>query len=434
MTMRRLLLGTAAAAGLVVVAAASEPAFISPIGQAQAAVSASISIGVFYDRLSGYGDWVSFRDDYVWVPRVDVSWRPYAHGHWIYVNTYGWYWASEEPFAWAVYHYGRWGFDPEIGWYWVPGRRWAPAWVVWSHTDDDIAWAPLPPDYDDDDIDVAITISSVPVYYWNVVPINVFVSVDIDRHIIHDRDRIRHIVEAGDTKTVVVQNNVVVNNFIDVDVIEQKTKQDVVVYEPKPADSPEAAGKAEGQAIAVFDAEVKEEPGAKPAKAKKAEEIAKEKKSTGMVPQEPASGTASEAPAAEPEGQAVQGDQPAAEPQGQAVQGEQPVKKKVQGTTEEQPAVQPEGQAVHGEQPVKMKVQETTEEQPAVQPEGQAVQGEQPVKKKKAQEATEEQPASTEKALEAAPEAAPEGQAEEQPQKKEKQKACDPAKEECAAE
>jgi hypothetical protein len=395
MNIRRLLLGTAAAAGMVIVAAASDHAFISPIGQAQAAVSASISIGVFYDRLSGYGDWVTFHDDYVWVPRVAVSWRPYAHGHWIYVSTYGWYWVSDEPFAWATYHYGRWGFDREIGWYWVPGRRWAPAWVVWSHTDDDIAWAPLPPDYDDDDINVAISISSVPMHYWNVVPINVFVSIDIDRHIIRDRDYIRRVVEAGDTKTVVVQNNVVVNNFIDVDVIEQKTKQDVVVYEPKPADSPEAAGKAEGQAIAVFDAEVKEEPGAKPAKARKAEEIAQEKKSSGMVPEEPASGTVSQEPTAE-------------EPEGQAVQGEQPVKKK--------------------------KAQETTEEQPAAEPEGQAVQGEQPVKKKKAQEATEEQPASTEKALEAAPETTSKGQAAEQPQKKEQKKACDPAKEQCPAE
>src|SRR5829696_1314600 len=393
MNMRRLLLGTAAAAGLLVVTAAGDPALISPVGQAQAAVSASISIGVFYDRLSGYGDWVTFRDDYVWVPRVDVSWRPYAHGHWIYVNTYGWYWVSDEPFAWATYHYGRWGFDREIGWYWVPGRRWAPAWVVWSHTDDEIAWAPLPPDYDDDDIGVAISISSVPVHYWNVVPINVFVSVDIDRHIIRDRDRVRHVVEAGDTKTVVVQNNVVVNNFIDIDVIEKKTKQDVVVYEPKPAESPEAAGKAEGQAIAVFDAEVKEEPGAKPAKARKAEEIAKEKKSSGTMPEEPASGTASQEPAAAPEGQAVQGE---------------PVEKK--------------------------KAQEATEEQPAAETEGQAVQGEQPVKKKKVQEAAEEQPASTEKALEAAPQTAPEGQAAEQPQKKEQKKACDPAKEQCATE
>jgi hypothetical protein len=56
------------------------------------------------------------------------------------------------------------------------------------------------------------------------------------------------------------------------------------------------------------------------------------------------------------------------------------------------------------------------------------------VKKKKAQQATEEQPASTEEALEAAPETAPKGQAAEQPQKKEQKKPCDPAKEQCAAE
>lgn len=304
MKLRRILLGTAAAAGILVVATAGDPLFLSPASQAEAAISASISIGVFYDRLAAYGDWVTFHDRYVWVPHVDIGWRPYVHGHWIYVSTYGWYWESDEPFAWAVYHYGRWAFDPEIGWYWIPARRWAPAWVVWSYTDDEIAWAPLPPDYDDD-ISVAISISSVPVYYWNVVPINVFVSIDIDRYIIRDRDHIRRVIEAGDTKTVVVQNNVVVNNFIDVDVIEQKTKQDVVVYEPKPADTPEAAGKAEGQTIAVFDAQVQEEPGAKPAKAKKAEEVAKEKKALGILPEEPAAGTAAEQPVT-PEGQAAE--------------------------------------------------------------------------------------------------------------------------------
>jgi hypothetical protein len=391
MNLRSILLGTAAAAGLLLVPAVSGPASLSPVSQAEAAVSASISINVFYDRLAAHGDWVTYHDRYVWVPRVDASWRPYVHGHWIYVRTYGWYWVSDEPYAWAVYHYGRWAFDPEIGWYWVPARRWAPAWVAWSYTDDEIAWAPLPPDYDDDDISVAISVSSIPVHYWNVVPVNVFISVDIDRYIIRDRDNIRRVIEAGDTKTVVVQNNVVVNNFIDVDVIKQKTKQDVVVYEPKPADSPEAADKPEGQVIAVFDAPVQEEPAAKPPKVKKAEEVAKEKKASGMVPEEPAAGTAAQ-----------------------------------------EPAATPEGQAAEGEQPVKKKKTQAAEEQPAAAPEGQAAEGEQPVKKKKTQ-AAEEQPKASEEALEAAPEAAPETKAV-QPQKKQKEKACDPAKEQCPQE
>jgi hypothetical protein len=121
MTIRRVLLGTVAASGVMVLMAAGEPAFFSAISKAEAAVNVSVEIGfnLFYDRLDDHGDWVTFHDRYVWVPRVDVRWRPYLYGHWVYTKSYGWYWVSEEPFAWAVYHYGRWAFDPEIGWYWV---------------------------------------------------------------------------------------------------------------------------------------------------------------------------------------------------------------------------------------------------------------------------------------------------------------------------
>ena len=131
MKVKKLLWGTVAASSVMVLAAASEPVFFPEVTKAEAAVNVSVEIGfnVFYDRLADHGDWITFHDRYVWVPRVDVGWRPYFHGHWIYTKTYGWYWLSDEPYAWAVYHYGRWAFDPEIGWYWVPGRRWAPAWV-----------------------------------------------------------------------------------------------------------------------------------------------------------------------------------------------------------------------------------------------------------------------------------------------------------------
>jgi len=402
MQLRKFLLGTVAASGAMVIAVAGEPAFFPAVPQAQAAVNVSvkISFNVFYDRLATHGDWVLFHERYVWVPRVDVGWRPYLHGNWIYTKTYGWYWVSDEPFAWAVYHYGRWAFDPQIGWYWVPGRRWAPAWVVWSHADDEIAWAPLPPDFDDDEISVSISISSVPVHYWHVVPIAFFVSIDLDDHVIHDRDHVRRVISTGEPKTVIVQNNIVVNNVIDIDIIEQHTKEKVVVYEEKPAEEPEAAGKAEGNAIAVFNPEVKEEPGAKPAKLKKVEEVAEEKKASGTLPEEPAAATA--APAEEP---AATEEEKAAE---------QPIKKKPveemqQPSAEEQQAV---------EQP---KV--TTEEEESA---------EQPVKKKK-QAVEEVQLPPAEEALEIPKEAAPAAeQPEAKPEKKKKaQEACDPAVQQC---
>jgi hypothetical protein len=463
-------LGTVGAIGVMVAAAAGEPAFFPAASPAQAAtnVSVDISFNVFYDRLADDGDWLSYHDRYVWVPRVDARWRPYVYGHWIYTRTYGWYWVSEEPFAWAVYHYGRWAFDPEIGWYWIPGRRWAPAWVAWSHTHDEIAWAPLPPDFDDDEIGVSISISSVPVYYWHVVPISFFLSVDLSDHIIHDRDHVRRVISTGEPETVIIQNNIVVNNFIDIDIIEKETKEKVVVYEEKPADNPEAAGKQmEGNAIAVFNPEVKDEKDAKPPKLKKADEVAKEKKASGTLPEEPAAETAAPAEGTEPatetqaEDQGTQkkkkkveetvgteqqqtGEEATEQPQvktdeGQAAETEQPVKKKKKveeavGTNEPEVKTE-EGQAIKTEQPVKKKKAVEEVQQPSTDEQQQVE--EQPVKKKKkdAVQATEEQ--GTEKALEASPKegasAADQEESAQKPAKKKKDttEACNPQTEDC---
>jgi len=445
MTIRKLLLGTVAASGVMVIAAASEPVLFPAVSQAEAATSVSVEIGfnVFYDRLGSHGDWVTFHDRYVWVPRVEASWRPYFNGHWVYTKTYGWYWVSDEPFAWAVYHYGRWAFDPEIGWYWDPGRRWAPAWVAWSHTDDEIAWAPLPPDYDDDEINVSISVSSVPVHYWHAVPIAFFVSVDLDDHIIRDRDHVRRVITRGEPKTVIVQNNIVVNNVIDIDIIQEKSKEKVVVYEEKPANDPEAAGTADGNTIAVFNPEVKEEPNAKPPKLKKAEEVAQEKKASGTLPEAPPADTAAPAEGTEPaatdeqqtgqqpemeteEGQAAE--QPAATTEGEAAKepkGQEPPVKTEEGQAAEQPEMKTDqGEAAKTEQPAGKAKQAVEDEAP--QPsEGQ--QAEQPAAKKQG----------SEKALEAVPEeeapatAEPKAAKPEPDKKQDQKKACDPAVEEC---
>ena len=272
--------------GLLVFTQVGVPGYLHVAGAAQASVSVNISINSFYDDLADDGDWIWYGGRYVWVPEVAPRWRPYLYGHWVYTRRYGWYWESDEPFGWAVYHYGRWAFDPAFGWYWVPGRRWAPAWVAWSHSDDDIGWAPLPPDYDDDELNVSISINRLPVDYWNVVPITVFVSTDLDRYVVRDRDYIHRVITIDEPETVVIQNNIVVNNFIDIDVLEKKTKHDIVVYEERPVDRPEEAGKLQQNTIAVFNPEVKEEPATKPRKLKKTDEVVKKKRALRALQEE----------------------------------------------------------------------------------------------------------------------------------------------------
>jgi len=112
-------------------------------------VTASVQIHAradFEAPLAPHGTWVEFGSyGRCWRPaRVEVGWRPYCHGEWVWTDC-GWYWASDEPWAWACYHYGSWVYDPVIGWVWVPQVEWAPAWVSWRVGGGYVGWAPLPP-------------------------------------------------------------------------------------------------------------------------------------------------------------------------------------------------------------------------------------------------------------------------------------------------
>ena len=117
---------------------------IAPFVHAQ---SVDVNIGIFYDSLAPYGEWVQQPSyGWVWIPaNVHPGWRPYTDGRWVYTDDYGWIYAADNQYGWAVYHYGRWAFDPYYGWFWVPGTVWAPAWVAWRHGNGYIGWAPLPP-------------------------------------------------------------------------------------------------------------------------------------------------------------------------------------------------------------------------------------------------------------------------------------------------
>jgi hypothetical protein len=103
-------------------------------------------IGVFFNPLSPYGEWIELPPyGWVWSPYdLAPDWRPYTVGRWVWTD-WGWTWVSFEPWGWATYHYGRWYFDPWYGWVWVPGTEWAPAWVAWRYGGGWIGWSPLPP-------------------------------------------------------------------------------------------------------------------------------------------------------------------------------------------------------------------------------------------------------------------------------------------------
>lgn len=99
--------------------------------------------------LDSYGTWHDdSRYGHVWAPRVhEAGWRPYHHGHWVWVSPWGWTWVGDEDWGWAPYHYGTWVDEP-YGWAWVPGpavQYWSPAVVDFVATDPYYGWAPLAP-------------------------------------------------------------------------------------------------------------------------------------------------------------------------------------------------------------------------------------------------------------------------------------------------
>jgi hypothetical protein len=109
---------------------------------------------VGYEDLDRNGVWSEIPDyGPVWRPRtVDVDWAPYRHGHWAWVDPWGWTWIDDAPWGFAPFHYGRWVLTGG-GWVWVPGRMgvgrpvYAPALVVFIGTPgfNGAAWFPLGP-------------------------------------------------------------------------------------------------------------------------------------------------------------------------------------------------------------------------------------------------------------------------------------------------
>ena len=185
---------------------------------AKAEAEVELSIDFFYDALQPYGEWVDVEDyGYCWQPTVgleDESWAPYTDGHWAHTDA-GWTWISDEEFGWATYHYGRW-VRADNRWCWVPGYEWAPAWVSWRESEEEVGWAPLPPEarwrasigfstWTDSYYDIGPS-------YYNCVPVRYFGERSMRRHII-DRSRNVNFINRSVNITNITYNNKVVNNI-----------------------------------------------------------------------------------------------------------------------------------------------------------------------------------------------------------------------------
>jgi hypothetical protein len=197
-----------------------------PGGTAAAAdVSVSVDIGVFHDRLSPYGDWISVnRYGSCWRPRhVARGWRPYTVGYWTYTD-FGWTWVSEEDWGWATYHYGRWLYDPYYGWVWVPGRTWAPAYVAWRYGDGWIGWAPLPPGLEPRSF-VNVDIGTPAAYSF--VETRFFLDRQIGAHVVPESRNAALIRTTRNITRYDVRGSRVVNRGVDVREIERASGRHV---------------------------------------------------------------------------------------------------------------------------------------------------------------------------------------------------------------
>lgn len=106
----------------------------------------SVSLQLFYDELSPYGQWADDPEfGYVWIPSVNSNFSPYSSdGHWVFTQD-GWTWVSDYSWGWAPFHYGRWDHRANYGWIWIPDTQWGPAWVSWRRSPGYYGWAPLGP-------------------------------------------------------------------------------------------------------------------------------------------------------------------------------------------------------------------------------------------------------------------------------------------------
>jgi hypothetical protein len=155
------------------------------------AQQADVSLQLFYDQLSPYGQWIDYpKYGYVWIPDAGQDFVPYStNGHWVMTDD-GWTWASDYEWGWAPFHYGRWDYDDSYGWLWVPGTEWGPSWVDWRSADGYYGWSPMEPG-------ISLSVGFGRPYnsnydHWNFVRSGDFDRTDINRYYVNrtDHDRL----------------------------------------------------------------------------------------------------------------------------------------------------------------------------------------------------------------------------------------------------
>ncbi len=152
----------------------------------------------FDEHLRPYGEWVEHPTyGTVWVPYpsvVGTQFAPYvSRGHWALTPGNQWIWVSDYPFGWVTFHYGRWVWGQNSGWMWIPGRRYAPAWVTFSVSDDPyIGWAPMPPRYVWR-AGVAVWVGTVPLAPYVYVPLSYAFYPSVYSYVVYQPARVRWI-------------------------------------------------------------------------------------------------------------------------------------------------------------------------------------------------------------------------------------------------
>ncbi|HEX6890703.1 MAG TPA: DUF6600 domain-containing protein [Chryseolinea sp.] len=174
------------------------------LGVSSVKAQGSVSMQVFYDELQPYGTWIHHNQHgYVWMPRVDRGFVPYATGGYWISTEYGNTWVSDYSWGWAPFHYGRWFYDDFYGWMWVPDTVWGPAWVAWRSGGGYYGWAPLMPG-----LGFSVSFSyynRIPHHYWSFVPY---------RYITY-RSVYRHCVPRPHVVNIINHTTIVTNNYTD---------------------------------------------------------------------------------------------------------------------------------------------------------------------------------------------------------------------------
>jgi hypothetical protein len=180
---------------------------------------AEVSFDLAYSNLSEHGSWmVSAQYGHVWQPNeYNREWNPYYDGHWIYTDM-GWAWVSDYEWGSIPYHYGTWVSDPDDGWVWVPGRVWAPSWVVFRTGPDYIGWAPVPVGYS---VGMSINFGGPSSFVY--VSSHNFLAPRVRMSIIPREQATVFMNNTTVVNNIVVQNNVVVNRGPDYRSIERAT-------------------------------------------------------------------------------------------------------------------------------------------------------------------------------------------------------------------